>query len=131
MKARDRVAVAALRSALARVCNAEAVHVDTVAAAGALHDAPIGAGAADAPRRELTEADVRGIVEAEVAEHEHAAAHFTDVGRPDDAARVARRGGRAASAPRLTRYPSLVRGDPLASGARGSPRLPVSVAGSR
>ena len=88
MKARDRVAVAALRSALARVSNAEAVHVDTVAAAGALHDAPIGAGAADAPRRELTEADVRGIVEAEVAEHEHAAAHFTDVGRPDDAARV-------------------------------------------
>ncbi len=88
MKARDRVAVAAVRSALARVANAEAVHVDTVAAAGALHDAPIGAGAADAPRRELTGAEVHEIVEAEVAEHENAARHLTDVGRPDDAARV-------------------------------------------
>ena len=74
MKARDRVAVAALRSALARVSNAEAVHVDSVPRAGAIEDAPAGAGAADAPRRELTEADVRGIVEAEVAEHDHAAA---------------------------------------------------------
>ena len=88
MKARDRVAVSALRSALARVANAEAVHVDSAPRAGALHDAPIGAGAADAPRRELTEADVREVVEAEVVEHERAAAHFTDVGRPDDAARV-------------------------------------------
>lgn len=88
MKARDQVAVAALRSALARVANAEAVHVDTVPRAGAIHDAAVGAGAADAPRRELTEADVREVVEAEVAEHEHAAQHFADVGRRDDAARV-------------------------------------------
>ena len=88
MRARDRVAVAALRSALGRVSNAEAVPVDSVPRAGALHDAPVGAGAADAPRRELTEADVRAVVEAEVAEHEHAAGHFAAVGRPDDAARV-------------------------------------------
>ena len=74
MKARDRVAVAALRSALARVANAEAVHIDTVPRAGALHDAAVGAGAADAPRRELTEADVREVVEAEVAEHERVGA---------------------------------------------------------
>jgi len=89
MKARDREAVAALRSALARVSNAEAVHVDSVPRAGAIEQARVGAGAADAPRRELTEDDVRGIVEAEVAEHDHAAQHFTDIGRPDDAARVA------------------------------------------
>jgi uncharacterized protein len=88
MKARDRVAVAALRSALARGANAEAVHVDSAPRAGALHDAPIGAGAADAPRRELTEADVREVVEAEVSEHERSAQHLADVGRPDDAARV-------------------------------------------
>jgi uncharacterized protein YqeY len=88
MRARDRVAVAALRSALGRVSNAEAVPVDSAPPAGALHDAPVGAGAADAPRRELTEADVRAVVEAEVAEHEHAAEHFTAIGRPDDAARV-------------------------------------------
>jgi len=88
MKARDRLAVSALRSALARVSNAEAVHVGSVPRAGAIEDARVGAGAADAPRRELTEADVRGIVEAEVAEHDHAAQHLSDVGRPDDAARV-------------------------------------------
>jgi uncharacterized protein YqeY len=88
MKARDKVAVTALRSALARVANAEAVHIDTVPRAGAIHDAAVGAGAADAPRRDLTEADVREVVEAEVAEHERAATHFTDVLRPDDAARV-------------------------------------------
>jgi len=89
MKARDREAVAALRSALARVSNAEAVDVDSVPRAGAIEQARVGAGAADAPRRELTEDDVRGIVEAEVAEHDHAAQHFTDIGRPDVAARVA------------------------------------------
>ena len=88
MRARDRVAVAALRSALARVSNAEAVHIDTAPRAGALHDAPVGAGAADAPRRELTEADVRALVEDEVAEHDGAAQHLTEVGRPDEAAVV-------------------------------------------
>jgi hypothetical protein len=93
MKARDRVAVAALRSALAAVANAEAVHIDTVPRAGAIHDAAVGAGAADAPRRDLTEADVREVVEAEAAEHEHAAAHFTQIGRPDDAARLTHQAG--------------------------------------
>lgn len=88
MRGRDRVAVSALRSALARISNAEAVHIDTVPRAGAVHEAAMGAGAADAPRRELTEAEVRAVVEAEVADHERAARHFTDVGRPDDAQRV-------------------------------------------
>lgn len=88
MKARDKVAVAALRSALARVANAEAVHIDTVPRAGAVHDAAVGAGAADAPRRDLTEADVREVVEAEVVEHDRAAQHLTEVGRPDEAALV-------------------------------------------
>jgi uncharacterized protein YqeY len=88
MKARDRVAVAALRSALARVANAEAVPVDSVPRAGAVEAAAVGIGAADAARRELTEADVRRVVEAEVTEHEDAAAHLIAIGRDDDAARV-------------------------------------------
>ena len=71
MRARDRVAVTALRSALSAVGNAEAVPVDTLPPAGAAETAASGVGVADAPRRELTEQDVR------VA------------GRPDDAARVA------------------------------------------
>ena len=89
MRARDRVAVAALRSALAAVANAEAVHIDTVPRAGALEHAQAGHGAADAPRRDLTEADVRAVVEAEVAEHDHAAQHLLEVGRPEEAAAVA------------------------------------------
>ena len=88
MRARDRVAVSALRSALARVSNAEAVHIDTLPRAGAVHDAAVGAGAADAPRRTLTEAEVRSLVEAEVAEHDRDAAHLNDIGRPDEADRV-------------------------------------------
>ena len=88
MKGRDRVAVAALRSALARVSNAEAVPIDVMPPAGAIERARLGAGAAEAPRRELTEADVRLVVGAEVAEHDRAAQHLLAVGRPDDAARV-------------------------------------------
>ncbi len=89
MRARDRVAVTALRSALAAVANAEAVPVDTLPSAGAMESAALGAGAADAPRRELTEADVRLIVGAEVAEHDRSAEHLRNAGRPDEADRVA------------------------------------------
>ena len=92
MRARDRVTVSALRSALAAVANAEAVHIDTVPRAGALEDAQVGAGAADAPRRDLTADDVRAVVEAEVAEHDRAAQHLADVGRPDEAAAAAAQG---------------------------------------
>ncbi len=88
MKGRDRVAVAALRSALARISNAEAVPVDVMPRAGAIEQSRLGAGAAEAPRRELTEADVRLVVGAEVAEHDRAAQHLLAAGRADDAARV-------------------------------------------
>ncbi|HET6967261.1 MAG TPA: hypothetical protein VFI44_03235 [Ornithinibacter sp.] len=88
MRARDRVAVAALRSALAAVANAEAVHIDTVPRAGAIERAQVGAGAADAPRLDLSEDDVRAVVEAEVAEHDRDARHLADVGRPDEATAV-------------------------------------------
>lgn len=73
MKARDRVAVSALRSALARISNAEAVSIDTMPSAGAIGEGSVGLGAADAPRRELAESEVRALVEAEVTEHEQAA----------------------------------------------------------
>ena len=45
MRARDRVAVSAIRSALSAVANAEAVPVDTVPRAGAVEGAAVGAGA--------------------------------------------------------------------------------------
>ena len=88
MKARDRVAVNAIRSALAAIANAEAVPVDTVPRAGAVEAAAIGAGAADAPRRELTEDDVRDVVEREVSERDRAASELAGLGREEDAARL-------------------------------------------
>lgn len=88
MRARDTVAVAALRSALAAVANAEALSVRDAPAAGALEQARVGVGAADAPRLELGEDDVRRIVRGEVTERESAAEVMTGHGRHDDAQRL-------------------------------------------
>ncbi|MBM6401656.1 GatB/YqeY domain-containing protein [Phycicoccus sonneratiae] len=88
MRARDAAAVSALRSALGAVANAEAVPVSDAPSAGALEEARVGVGAADAPRRELTEDDVRRVVHAEVAEREGAAEVLAGHARHDEAARL-------------------------------------------
>ncbi|GAB0107961.1 hypothetical protein JMUB6875_69640 [Nocardia sp. JMUB6875] len=67
MKARDRAAVAALRSALAAIDNAEAVDGSEVRA-GAIEASAVGLGAAERARRDLTEADIAAIVRAEIDE---------------------------------------------------------------
>jgi len=90
MKARDKVALAALRSLAARVANAEAVPVDVMPRAGAVEAAAIGVGAADAERRMLTMADLRALVAAETEEHEEAARHREALGRIDEAADLRR-----------------------------------------
>ena len=75
MKAKDRVAVAAIRSALAAVANAESVPGTTPDTAGSQHVAAAvhGVGAGDVPRRELSELDVLDLVDAEITErHQHA-----------------------------------------------------------
>ena len=64
MRERDRPAVDAIRSALARIANAEAVPIETVPRAGAIEEAAIGVGVADAPRRVLDEAEMRTLVAA-------------------------------------------------------------------
>ncbi|MGX1812070.1 hypothetical protein ACWIGI_40670 [Nocardia sp. NPDC055321] len=74
LKARDRTAVAALRSALAAIDNAEAVDASDVRA-GAI-EAAGGLGAAERPRRELTESDVDDIVRAEIDERDSAATDY-------------------------------------------------------
>ncbi|MCX3063895.1 GatB/YqeY domain-containing protein [Streptomyces beihaiensis] len=79
MRARDKAAVSALRSALAAVENAEAVVVEAGAAdrgAGAVEASPVGAGATEAVRRELSESGVAEIVRAEIAERLDAAAQL-------------------------------------------------------
>ena len=83
MKARDRLAVAALRSALAAIDNAGAVDpprpppgIGGPAPAGSVAGHPelagtvAGVGAAEVERRDLTQAQMEGIVRAEVADRE-------------------------------------------------------------
>lgn len=92
MKARDRVAIAALRSALSAIDNAEAVPIeetptateDTAHVAGAAN----GVGASEAARRELTDTDLRTIVEGEVRERTAAADEYARLGNEDAATRL-------------------------------------------
>jgi uncharacterized protein len=87
LKSRDRVAVAALRSALAAIENASAVP-----AAGrgglAIEESPAGPGAADVARRELTESDMTRIIRSEVADREAAARDYEAAGRTERAAHL-------------------------------------------
>ncbi|MEN3308686.1 MAG: uncharacterized protein V7603_4888 [Micromonosporaceae bacterium] len=86
MKARDRVAVAALRAALAAIDNAEAVdRAPAVDKRLAIEQIPVGVGAAEVARQVLTEADVARIVRAEVDEREAAARDYERAGRHERA----------------------------------------------
>ena len=89
MRARDKAAVAALRGALAALDNAEAVPLDEAAAgASAVEDSPVGAGATEVVRRELSERDVVGILRGEVAERLEAAEQLTSPVHGERAARL-------------------------------------------
>ena len=102
MKARDQQAVAALRSTLARIDNAEAVDADGLDAealdaepalySGEGHPAVaggvLGVGAADVDRRVLTPEEMAAIVRDDVEEREIAAEVLERVGRPDHAERL-------------------------------------------
>ncbi|MYT32656.1 MULTISPECIES: hypothetical protein [unclassified Streptomyces] len=89
MRARDRTAVSALRATLAALDNAEAVPVEEVELrAAALEQSPVGAGATEAARRELSEHRVVDVVRAEAAERLEAAAQLTAPAHADRAARL-------------------------------------------
>lgn len=91
LKSRDRVTVSALRSALAAIDNAESIPVEEktpVMSSEHLAGTSSGLGSGEAPRRELTDADLRAIVEREVQERSAAAAEYDGVGRPDAARRL-------------------------------------------
>jgi uncharacterized protein len=95
LKARDRVAASALRSALAAIANAEAVP-PTGASAGPpgaasnpyVAGAAAGVGGAEAERRLLTDAETGAIVRAEIAERHAAADQYDQAGHADRAARL-------------------------------------------
>jgi uncharacterized protein YqeY len=90
IKARDQVAVSALRSALAAIDNATAVDLpETAPNLGAtIAGARSGIGAGDVPRRELSAAEVARIVRGEIAEREATAGEQEGLGQEDFAAQL-------------------------------------------
>lgn len=92
LRARDRDAISALRSAIADIENAEAVDItDATGRAGASTSDPPPAGpavAAEADRRVLSEADEVAIVREAVAERRSAAAEYEQLGHADQATRL-------------------------------------------
>jgi uncharacterized protein YqeY len=90
MKDRDRVATAALRSALAAIDNAEAVDASLAPPEqpGHIAGGVVGLGAGEVARSTLTDHDVRAIVREAIAERERAAAQYDELHRHDDAARL-------------------------------------------
>ena len=87
MKARDHAALRAVRSALAAVDNASAVDgpEPTATETGPIAKAVSGLGAADIPRRQLTDDEATDIVRTEMAERRAAAADYRRLGRWEEA----------------------------------------------
>jgi len=94
LQARDVAAVSALRSAQAAIGNAEAVAppAGSPAPGGSQHFAGSvgGLGAAEAPRRVLTDEQASDIVRAEIAERHDAAELYERSGHADRADRLRR-----------------------------------------
>ncbi len=90
LRARDPVAVSALRSALSALDNATAVDVDAGPAAGTgvIAGGVRGLGAGEVPRRVPTAGAEREIVRAEVDERRAAARAYEEAGRAERAARL-------------------------------------------
>lgn len=81
LKERDEVATAALRTAVSAIANAEAV-------VPAPSKVRLGVGAGDVPRRELSEAEMKAILQSEIEELTHAAADYRGRGENDRADRL-------------------------------------------
>jgi hypothetical protein len=91
MKARDQVAVSALRSTLGALANAEAVGVGT--AAGGIGSEDVagsspGAGSTEAVRRVLADRETADLVLGEAVEREDAARGYDAAGQPARGARL-------------------------------------------
>lgn len=86
-KARNAAAVAAFRSAIGAIDNAEAVQRpdDSAPQVGKVARSHLGVGVADVARRELSTDDVVEILRAEIADRMLIAADYERVGRGDHA----------------------------------------------
>jgi uncharacterized protein YqeY len=87
LASRDRTAVAALRSAIAALDNAEAVPAARRARTALAGGVP---GAADVPRRALSDEEAQAILQSQISERHVAADEYERLGRPDAAARLRR-----------------------------------------
>jgi hypothetical protein len=100
LKTRDVVAAFAVRSALAAIGNAGAVPAEPVADAESgtpartesayVAKAASGPGATEVARRQLSPADLRAIVGAEISERETTAGQYEQAGQGDRADRLRR-----------------------------------------
>jgi uncharacterized protein YqeY len=100
MKARDAVAVGALRSALAAVDNAEAVEASPAPSSAThpgLAGTAVGLGAGEVARWTLTEAEVERVVRVEVADRRAAAREYEQAGLRERAERLLAEAGVLAS----------------------------------
>jgi uncharacterized protein YqeY len=90
LKARDTTAVAALRSAISAIDNAEAVDRSLASkpAGGVIAAARLGVGVGDVARRELSRQDVVEILRGEITERTAAAAEYERLGRAEKANRL-------------------------------------------
>ena len=89
ISSRDEIAVAALRSALSAVDNAEAVdRSHAPAPTEVIGDVRLGVGAGEVARRELTAEDVLEVVRVEVTDRTAAAAEYERLGRVEQASRL-------------------------------------------
>jgi hypothetical protein len=90
IKARDRTAVAAIRSAMAAIDNAESVDPAATppAEAGRIAGGVRGLRAGEVTRRSLSDAEITAVVRSEIEERLEAACAYDALGRTADAARV-------------------------------------------
>jgi hypothetical protein len=84
------MAVAALRSALSAIDNAEAADLGHAPSMqpGTIAGGVAGLGAGDVPSRELSAAEVVAVVRAEIAEYRTAAADYVHAGQHEHARRL-------------------------------------------
>jgi uncharacterized protein YqeY len=90
MLARDIVSVAAIRSAVSALDNAEAVDRPhrPDSAGGRIATAALGVGSADVARRKLSTPEMLEVIRAEVDDLRHAAAEYVRRGRLEQARRL-------------------------------------------
>lgn len=90
LNARDSIAIAAFRSAMSAIDNAEAVDQSHAPAqtGGIMGDVRLGVGAGEAARRELSTQDVLEVIRAEVRDRTDAGAEYHRLGRAEQASRL-------------------------------------------